>query len=444
MNGPEWNYPAICPRPPLPSFSSFAFAGMPTDLHKTIRISRLGWLVIGAALLLPWGIVVWTLGRSSSQPVTHTAKAVSAAAKNEAVTAVQPGPWGNLEYSRIAVEPPEDYIPFDFTKPDKLRWVFKGYTEEKLAALWQKAQLKPAQLAFLNDPARRQATANAIAITPDENFVIDLMPTARTAIYAALSEFEENPSQNAPFRLRADAASLWFEKSGLSPEILQLTQKLLYQRDNYVFFSDEDVVLPHIASTTERVRFLKTLARKNALLVQLVVSTDTNAAALAHYWGRGRRSKDLEPLLESIARRPQGGAIDIVHLLPPFPRALLYTYPVPSQSPADATHDCHWTALNFFNERADERFADIDFVKKTLLEDYFPAVGPPLLGDIFVFVRADGVVVHSCVYVAGDIVFTKNGSSFSVPWTMGTLDSVVTFYSLNAPVEVRRLRKKEQ
>jgi len=100
-------------------------------------------------------------------------------------------------------------------------------------------------------------------------------------------------------------------------------------------------------------------------------------------------------------------------------------------------------SLNFFKDVPDERFADIDIVKQTLLKDYYPVPGELTLGDILVLIRPDGVVVHSCVYIADNIVFTKNGPSFSVPWVLASLDAVVAFYSLGPPLEIRRYRLKD-
>src|SRR5581483_6685874 len=152
------------------------------------------------------------------------------------------------------------------------------------------------------------------------------------------------------------------------------------------------------------------------------------------------RAKDARPLLASLAQQPEGGYLDIMHLLPPFSRTLLNSYPDPATNPA--THDCHWTSFNFFEDEPDEHYSDIDVVKRTLLSDYYEVIGEPALGDVLMFVQPDGVVVHSCVHVADGIVFTKNGSSAFVPWTLSRLDSVVAAYSVGPHLEIRRYRLK--
>ncbi len=416
---------------------------MTESKHTFIRVSRTTWAVIGAALLIPWAVVLWI----AQAPSNSTAKATAANAAPKVrpkpdANVLPAGRWGELEFLRITIEPPEDCIPASQATPDSIRWVFKGYSATKLSELLQSAGLTSAQQHLFDAPGRRETKGDTIVLLPDAPFVIDLAPAARVKIYTALAEFPENSSQQSPYHLRKDAADDWFDQTGLTPEIIALTKRLLYERNSNVFFSDENIVLPRLQTATERIRFLKTLSRKSTLLVQLKIQPDSDVTAIARYWGRGRRSKDVTPLLESLARLPGGAKIDIAHLLPPFPRSLLYGFPLASDKPEDATHDCHWTSLNFLKERPDERLTNIDFVKQTLLNDYYPVAGEPDYGDIMVLVQPDGVVVHSCVYLAAGVVFTKNGSAFSVPWLLSNLDAVVAFYTISPPLSVRCYRAK--
>lgn len=413
-----------------------------------LRISTLGWCGLAIVFVLPWIALVWlAASRIAPSPAPSTPKPASAVPtlppRATTMQVAPPGRWGQLEYSRIVVEPPEDYISVEFTKPATVRWFFKGYTDAKLNDLWERAGLSVAQREALASPARRSTSEAGIILTPEPEFIVGLTPASRTVLYTALAEFPENTLQHEPFRLHQDVAAAWFEDTGLPADIVTLAKQMLYTRKTSVLFSDSDIVLPRIANVADRVQFLKTISRKSTLLVQLVLDAQSDPAALARYWGRGRRSKDVEPLIHSIVQSG-GGRIDIMHLMPPFPRSLIYTYPLPPDRPDATTHDCHWTALNFFNEKPDDRFNDIAFVKQTLLDAYYPVAGPPELGDVIVLVQPNDVVVHSCVYVAADIVFTKNGSGFAVPWLLGNLDSVIAFYSLNTPLQVRRFRLKAQ
>ncbi len=177
------------------------------------------------------------------------------------------------------------------------------------------------------------------------------------------------------------------------------------------------------------------------MLVQLKIQPDSDVAAIARYWGRGRRRKDVT----HYWNRWPDCRVELKSISPPtapFSRSLLYGFPSASDKPEDATHDCHWTSLNFLKERPDERLTSIDFVKQTLLNDYYPVAGEPDYGDIMVLVQPDGVVVHACVYLAAGVVFTKNGSAFSVPWLLGNLDAVVAFYTIGPPLSARCYRAK--
>ncbi len=426
---------------------------MSTDRSISLHVPRLALWILGFLLLAPWLIFgAWLLlaPRTGLPPASSptAAPAVVSAPPAPSPTAPsdllrsKPGPWGELVYFRSLIEPPEEFILTDYTGVDPLPWVFKGYTPEKLAALWTAAGLTAAQRELLDDPARRQADTEAIVVRPRSDTIIGLTPAARAVIYSALADFTENFAQFNPYRLRHDFAAEWFDGADLPASAIALTKQMLYTRGATTCFSDYQIVLSTLTSPAERSRYVKTLSRKSALVVQLVVRPGADIQSVDRYWSRGRRSKDITPLLQSLARRPNGGSIDIIHLLPPFARAHLYTYPLPSERPADATHDCHWSSFNFFKDTPDRRFDSIDYTREVLLNDYYPVFGEPVLGDILMLMRKDGTVVHSCVYVADDIVFTKNGPAFSVPWLLSPLDSVVAFYGSGHPLEIRRYRAK--
>lgn len=426
---------------PTRSIIRSAFTLNPTDppanAGTLFQFSRRALFFFAALLLLPWLVVAVLLLYPRPAPLENDNP------YDEYVQPARPGPWGELQYSRLLIEPPDEFTAEDpglFAAPE---WVFQAYTADRLADLWRTARLDAAQIAALHAATtQRPAPADALIVRPPTDLVLGLSPEARAAIYAALSVFPENPAQNEPFRFRADTADEWFENSNVPPATLALVRRLLYRRGNSLLFSDYAVVMPQIASRTERIRLLKTLARKSTLLVKLRVRPTSDLDTLAEYWGHGPRRKDMRALLESIAHRPGGITIDVAHLLPKFPRSVLFTYPPPPVTPADAHHDCHWTSLNFFNDAPDERFTDTDVVRQTLESGYVPVVGRPRLGDILVFARADDVVIHSCVFVADDIVFTKNGASETMPFILMNLSDVIAFYPADPPLVIRAYRAR--
>lgn len=352
----------------------------------------------------------------------------------------RPGPWGELEFIRIVIEPPDEFMAEDYTAAPP-RWEFTGFDDTRLEQLWEQAGLPEAWRNQLRDPRKREVTAQAIVLHPDETLVAALSPTARTVIYNALARSPGNPLQSEPFRFRAEMVDEWFENSGLSDEVVAQIRRYLYPRGTALLFSDPVLLLPLLPTPADRVRLVKTLARKSTLLLQVRIRPDSDVDRIADYWSTGQRRKDVRPLLHSLARQPGGAVIDIAHLLPRFARSLLYTYPSPDV-PRERSPDCHWTAMNFFNEQPDDGFLDLDYLKRKLETEYAPVEGTPLMGDILILSQTNGDVVHSCVYLAADLVFTKNGQAATVPWTLSTLADLLAFYPAQPPLTVRVFRRK--
>ncbi len=411
------------------------------------QLSKTATWIFAVLLILPWVVLLYLGGsfpRPSATPAAPTSPASSqAAADTGFLYHCKPGPWGELQYNRIVIEPPETLINASQSTPRPISWFFKGYTPATLLALLQSAQLDAAQLQWSTDSRNWAQNPDGIRLHPDASFVLGLNETSRATLYTALAEFEENIDQDDPFRFRAGAADEWFAHSDVNPETIALVKKLLYRRGTSLLFSDIGIVLPTLPSLQDRTRLLKTLARKSTLLVKLRIRGDSNIEALDGYWGRGQRGKDIKPLLQSLVRQGGNGTtIDVIHLLPRIPRALLYTYPSPTEPGSRTYLDCHWTVLNFFNVKADDRYQQLDAVTAAFVNDYYPVTGKPTLGDILLFAKPNGAVIHSCVYIADDIVYTKNGASPNAPWILMSLSDVVAFYPSREPLDIQYYRAK--
>ncbi len=411
----------------------------PVTLHLSYKAISLFVLL----LILPWGVLL-VLSHRHETELTQPATRASVAAPdvgNNAV-AVKAGPWGELSYHRIVIEPPESLIRAVYSAPRQAVWVFKRHSADTFGALMDAAGLSLEQRQYTAEPANREVVGGDIVLRPPATFIEGLSPESRAIIYTALSEFPENPDQHDPYRFRADAADEWFRYSGLPDTTVALVKKLLYRRGNSLVFSDQGLVLGRIPSLQERVRLIKTLARKSTLMVKLRIRASSDIEALDNYWGRGQRTKDIQPLLQSLVRDGTGSTIDIIHLLPRLPRSLLYTYPAINEPGSTSYLDCHWTVLNFFNMRPDDRYQQLDAVTAAFLNDYYPVTGQPTFGDIIMFAKPDGSIIHSCVYIAAEIVFTKNGASPNAPWILMSLSDVEAFYPSKEPLDLQYYRLK--
>jgi hypothetical protein len=340
------------------------------------------------------------------------------------------GPWGQFQYNRIAISMPDEYAPDD-PGGEPIRWWFEGASREQVESLFRDAGLTPEQLGSLGQGGW-EVSAKGVFVNPPRQLVADLSPVSRGRIYEALSGSPVNEAQHSPEVLYPDYAEERLESSGLSDQTLGMFRKLLYPRGSQMLFSDTLVVLPTLQDSRDRKRFEQMVHRKMTFLVQLVIDNTSDIDAMVAYWDYPGRPKGLRTLFESLARVPGGGELDIAHLMPPFARKRLYTFPDPSKDPSAPKHDCVWTSLNFFNDQPDDRLADPAYTHRLIAQEY-EKVDSPRFGDIAVLLGPNKQSVHAAVYLADDLVFTKNGYSALQPWMLMTLADVVTFYSIGAP-----------
>jgi hypothetical protein len=241
----------------------------------------------------------------------------------------RPGPRGELEYVRIMIERPDEFISVtrlaDYDPP----WNFRGFSPAKLAAEFSMPALSKTQRAWLLDRARWEVSTDGIAIHPEPCLILGLNREARQHIHASLAECGGNPYQEMPLSFRADRVDEWFSNSGMSKETVALVKNLLYARGNAACFSDMPAALTALGSVAEQTRLIKTLSRQSTVLMKLRVGPDSDVEALVRYWARGGRAKDIRPLLHSLTLAPEGTTIDVTHLIGAFARSRAYTYPFP-------------------------------------------------------------------------------------------------------------------
>lgn len=350
----------------------------------------------------------------------------------------RPGPWGELEYVRINIEPPDEFVPLDGRPMPPPRWFFPDLTPEQLRALFEASDLTSIQRTELIAPESWRVSTNGIVVTPTPSLVGELSSRARAQIYSVLARSQQNEFQCWPFTFRDGGLDDWFGHSGLSAATVASLEKMTYERGASLCFSDLAVLFAQVTDPVERRRVIKALSRHSTVLMKLRVHPDSDFKVLSAYWGRGRRTKDLEPFLESLTKVPGGITVDLAHLLPPFARKCLNTFPLPAVQ-GEPQPDCYWTAFNFLKETAADRYYDEALWRKELERD-FTIVTDPKLGDLVFLVRPDGVPVHCAAYVADDVVFTKNGANERQPWILMKLEDMIARYPADYPLRITIFR----
>ena len=390
------------------------------------------WLAILAALLLvPWlavAAIYFSRTASAELPGDAPSAAVPPAAAPGALTS---GPWGRLRATPIVVSPPLEYVAADWTResgPDT--WYFPSTTPDLMETFFRSVGLASNQVATLKSSAKAEPRINGLVVTPDPAVVRSLTPEVRARLYSQLAKARLNFDQANSFRFFGTSVDAWLGGALISRETRQLVEPLIYQDGGFLNFADTEIVQAQISDPKERQRLAKALLRQPTLLVELSIESPAEVDGLAEYWGRGGRRLDMRPLLESVAGGSPQHSIDIVHLLPTFARQHLYRYPKLSTGDLDKPllANCLWSSLNFFNHEADERFLDVNYALDALRTKYYIVESNPQLGDIIGFVDDEGDLFHAAVYIAADLVFTKNGTSPMAPWTIVPLAQVTGYY----------------
>jgi hypothetical protein len=311
---------------------------------------------------------------------------------------------------------------FNGTSVDQVRQVMlsSGFTQEEVSRA-----LAAPKVSISN---------GAITVSPDNDLVLSLSPQTRGKFYHELARNAGNEHMRFPFCYTKNEFEETFAAEKISPTTTAMVKKLLYSRGDVQCFSDYELVLLQVKDKQEQMRLLSALSSESGVMAGVRIRPDTDIEKLLGYWAwpGGIRVKDVQPLLESLKGAPDG-RVGLVYLLPQFARQRLYTFPMPAR-PGDAAMDCHWSTMNFFNEIPDNRFAEPAYTVKYLEANYYQIATPTKYGDIILFLDGDSNnAIHSAVYLANDLVFTKNGNNMAQPWMIMHLADLTMKYESDGP-----------
>jgi hypothetical protein len=407
-----------------------------SGLNRQLRFWR--WAAI--ITLLVAGVLAWlnfTLRRGNDLPPEAAPPPGTGQPTVESSPQLQP--WGRLVTEPIVIERPghlfvevDDYFA-------SWPWRFGGTTPASIRAVLESADLTPEQTDWLQAEQNWLRTPEGISIQPPDELVRSLKPGSRAAIYGFLAGIPGNPFMNAPFKMPLNMADRWFADSGVPTTTERLIRDLSYEKGALLCFSD--LAMLREATVPEgRLAVLRALSRMPARRAFLKVEPGDDLTSLVEYWKPGGRIEQMLPLLESLQLSQEGGRIDLSYLLPRFCREKLYTFPDPETHRDADMVDCFWTALNFFRYPPDQRFIDVPLRQRYLEEHYEVINGEPALGDIMVFHDQLGTAIHACVYIAGEVVFTKNGATVFSPWVLMSYQEMLAHYSTDGAPKLRILR----
>jgi hypothetical protein len=339
------------------------------------------------------------------------------------------------------ISPPAEYVPREEGPVQPARWHFPGSTRERLAKLLTDAGFSAEDAETLLQTATPDAALAGVDLWPKSAFIRRIAPDVRANLYRVLAKDPSNFDQASAYYFHGDSVDSWLG-SDIPAKVRTLVDPLVYRIGEFLYLADIEVVREQLGSGAEYQALVRRLLRNSTMLVSLSVNHLDALDEVTEYWGRNGRKTDIRPLLESITNEGPAQTINLAELLPELPRRLLYRYPKVTLEDLSKPQleNCFWTALNFFNDTPDDRYLDVEFAMNKLRKDYFLVHDKLQLGDIAVFASREMNVFHVAVYLADDLVFTKNGAFSLAPWTIlpinqlkgpyvGHMDDwVVTYY----------------
>jgi len=412
-----------------------------------VQLSLVGLVIFSVALVAASGLITYGLvaGRSRGnleKGDTGIPNAQALAGSRTILEQKDPPPWGQFVTRDIDLEQPEEYVAFELDKTPTETWTFEGLTPERVRGLMQSCGVAAKEIDRALSPALMSVSGADTMIAPDDELVFSLQPETRAKLYAVLAHSDTNHFMHFPFCFVGRHFEEKFADGQVRSSVVASLKKLLYPRGDNQYFSDLEILLRQVPDKNERLRLLKILSCQSAVMVRVRIWPDTDIDKLVGYWDRGLQMKDVRPLLESFKRVPDGISMSILYFLPQFARQRLYTFPQPS-SAGDPVMDCHWSTMNFFNEVPDNRFSDPQFTTPYLKANYYEIARPTAYGDLVFLLNRDGNAIHSAVFLADDLVFTKNGNNFSQPWMLMHLKDLVAEYSAETEPRVVAYRNKK-
>lgn len=354
-------------------------------------------------------------------------RAVPAARKSVLKTCA-PGPWGEIEFHYLYLEAAAELVEVFKMPPTTSRWSFPGCDRDFVRDVFRCAGVT-------DDVANRLLSAHSL----EQDGVLHILPpmgdlevltlAQRSAIYAVLAQWEVNAFHKDPVFITAGDARDFLRNTDISADQAAWFERMCYRRGNVLCFSDIPALFQRARSDSEARRLFKLCSRTRTLVARLRLSPETDYTALTHYWSKGGRRKDVLTMLRSVAEAPGADHLDLIHILPALPRKLLYSYPPLELAMHGRMPDCHWSSLNFFNYEPRDYYLDTRLAASHVLENFEPVEEPYRFGDVLFFLEGPQLqAFHSCVVIADDIVFTKNGDNAANPWILSHLEDLRQVY----------------
>ena len=415
--------------------------GESAQASNVLQFTLAGLIVFSLALIAGASFVGYKLAvKTNPKPVS-----AFTVDPNDKSRLVRAGSWGNLVERNIQLERPAEFLTDEVAHPQPEVWTFNGLNPDAVKALLATNGLTAAQVAAVCAPGNIREEKSGTALTPSADFLLSLDAASRGKLYAALAGRDIYIYFSYPYIFPGDSIESIYADARQNPDDVALLKRLVYSNGNAWQLSDYDLLVCQIPTPERRVAMARSLSRQSAVFAGLRITPDTDIDKLASYWGNipNVRITNIRPLMEALKALPEGGDLRIYYLMPKFARDRLYTFPLPPQ-PGDPTMDCHWTTFNFSNDTPDNRFNDPEYTIQYIEKNYYQISAPSKYGDILLLLNDRKEIKHSALFLADDLVFTKNGNNYRQAWMLMHIPDLLATYPATPAMKPVYMRLKTE
>jgi hypothetical protein len=354
-----------------------------------------------------------------------------------------PGPWGELTVSNIYLEAPDSVIDVS-GKPDPVpRWTFPGLSASMVKDLLIQSGVDLALVERLTSSTQLKISGAEIVIYPKLEDLLQIKGLVRDKLYTEISKYPQNDYYTDPVFILSGDVEEWLSEASLNANQKDVVRQMVWHRGNALVFSNVGILLSYAQNNEEIKNTLRAITRCMSLVVtKKFPLKPEQREVFMNYWIGNQAESPRMIFIKSVSKEKDlNDSIDIMHFLPAIMRERLYTFPSIKDGVKGRLPDCHWTSLNFFNLSPRDYYRNTSMAAIQLTQAYNQVSAPYQFGDVLCFTD-NGEGLHTCVYIADNIVLTKNGENILAPWVLLTLEDVSKIYKRSPTTQIQGYRLK--
>ena len=318
-----------------------------------------------------------------------------------------------LHRASLRLEPTRQQVATIVIPP--AAWHLTPSLHARFETLLTAGDFPPALQSALRSALRPLPGAEDGLIIPDAALLDAFAPGDRVRWWAILARHPENRAYRWPVAFPAQRLAELAQNPRFTAACTRLRAWCVPEAD-HLLFADWFALRELLPDEPDRIDLIAQLLAVDTLFAK----TATNAVPAPHltYWQGGGRSRSVDSILSSTRRLDGYEKLDLAHLLPRLPRALLHTFP-PDLSVLDEPNvENAVAAVTFFQPHADAQTELAEGFGPWLRRHCEPVTGPRQFGDIVVFEDPSAPRwPFALVHVADDLLFGRRPGLFG-PWEL--------------------------